>query len=67
MAHIQGCLLPVVFSGSTEMVVRLFEALQTEHVNLRSSVQEALASLADAYKVRRLTLWTTIKDDQKLK
>lgn len=48
--------MDVFFSGNTEMVVRLFEALRTEHVNLRSSVQEALASLAGAYKVRRISL-----------
>ncbi|CAM6125657.1 unnamed protein product [Calypogeia fissa] len=52
---------PHLFSGNTEMVVRLFDALRTEHVNLRSSVQEALASLAGAYKGCTATVATELE------
>ncbi|KAG6544513.1 hypothetical protein Mapa_014151 [Marchantia paleacea] len=41
---------PHLFSGSTEMVVRLFEALKVEAVAIRSNIQEALSSLAGAFK-----------------
>lgn len=33
------------------MVVRLFEALKVEAVAIRSNIQEALSSLAGAFKV----------------
>ncbi|KAL3683346.1 hypothetical protein R1sor_001368 [Riccia sorocarpa] len=41
---------PHLFSGSTEMVVKLFEALKVEAVSTRSNIQEALASLTGAFK-----------------
>ncbi|KAL2611894.1 hypothetical protein R1flu_023586 [Riccia fluitans] len=41
---------PHLFSGSTEMVIRLFEALKVEAVSTRSNIQEALASLTGAFK-----------------
>lgn len=41
----------VIFREKTEMAVRLFNALKLETQSLRSTIQEAIISLAAAYKV----------------
>jgi hypothetical protein len=38
-------------SGSTDMAVRMFGAIRTESDSVKPTVQEALSSLAAAYKV----------------
>jgi proteasome component ECM29 len=42
--------LPQLFREKTEMAVRLFDALKLETQSLRSTIQEAIVSLAAAYK-----------------
>ncbi|XP_023639453.1 proteasome-associated protein ECM29 homolog isoform X1 [Capsella rubella] len=42
--------LPQLFRETTEMAVRLFDALKLETQSLRSTIQEAIISLAAAYK-----------------
>ncbi|CAE6013918.1 unnamed protein product [Arabidopsis arenosa] len=42
--------LPQLFREKTEMAVRLFDALKLETQSLRSTIQEAIISLAAAYK-----------------
>ncbi|KAH0895160.1 hypothetical protein HID58_057589 [Brassica napus] len=42
--------LPQLFREKTEMAVRLFNALKLETQSLRSTIQEAIISLAAAYK-----------------
>jgi proteasome component ECM29 len=42
---------PHLFSGSTDMAVRMFGAIRTESDSVKPTVQEALSSLAAAYKV----------------
>ncbi|CAN8246973.1 unnamed protein product, partial [Cochlearia groenlandica] len=42
--------LPHLFREKTEMAVRLFDALKLETQSLRSTIQEAIISLAAAYK-----------------
>ncbi|CAK9863286.1 unnamed protein product, partial [Sphagnum jensenii] len=41
---------PHLFSGSTDMAVRMFGAIRTESDSVKPTVQEALSSLAAAYK-----------------
>ncbi|KAJ7569419.1 hypothetical protein O6H91_01G077400 [Diphasiastrum complanatum] len=42
--------VPQLFSGTTEMAFRLFNAIRAETPSMRFAVQEALKSLAAAYK-----------------
>lgn len=49
--HLTDILFVVTFREKTEMAVRLFDALKLETQSLRSTIQEAIISLAAAYKV----------------